>query len=141
MRIPARLALEVEPFHCLVARKEVLEGAREDVVRGGLAVGRGRALIEDEAGLARARLQRFLEGALLLPAGHQLLLQVGEADLLIYFFEHLARRRSGCAGRRSRSRRPASRPAARGPSLTWAAAGSRPAQGSTPSRCRQIGKH
>src|SRR5258708_20301169 len=132
MGVPARLALDIEPFHRLVAREQVLEGAREDVVGGGLAVGGGWPLVEHEAGFARAQIERFLESVLLLPARHHLLLQVGEADLLVYFFEHRVRRRSGCAARRSRSRRPASRPVARGPSPTSAEAVAGRARGWAP---------
>ena len=88
MGIPASLALDVKAPHGLVAAEEVLEGARQNVVGRGLAVGCGRPFVEDEAGPARPELQRFLERALLLPGRHQLLLELWEADLLIYRIKH-----------------------------------------------------
>src|SRR4029077_9706226 len=90
--VPTRFALDVEALHRLVAREEILEGACEDVVRGRLAVGRGRAFIEDKARAAGTQLERFLEGALLLPLREHLLLEVTEADLLGYLVEQLTPR-------------------------------------------------
>src|SRR4029077_9122467 len=92
VRIPARLPLDIEPLHRLVARKEVLECAREDVVRGRLAVGSRRSFIEDEARAPGPELERFLEGAFILPFREHLLLEVREADLLVYLVEHLTPR-------------------------------------------------
>ncbi len=89
MRVPARLAFHVEAAHGLVAAEQVLERAGEDVVRRGLAVGGRRPFIEDEALLALAQPQGFLEGVFRLPALHELLLELGEADLLIDFLEQL----------------------------------------------------
>src|SRR6267154_4790733 len=89
MRVPAGLPLHEEALHRLVARKEVLEGAREDVVRGGPPIGCGWAFVEDKARLSRPQLEGLLEGALLLPDSHDLLLQLGEADLLIDFLKHV----------------------------------------------------
>src|SRR4029077_19546446 len=65
--VPSSFALDVEALHRLVAREEVLERARENVVRRRLAVGRRRALVKDEAGTSGAQLERFLEGVFLLP--------------------------------------------------------------------------
>src|SRR5207245_10958046 len=46
MPVPPSFALDVEPLHRLVSRKEVLERAREDVMRRGFAVGGRRAFVE-----------------------------------------------------------------------------------------------
>ncbi len=55
---------------------------------GGPAIGGGRAFVEDKARLSRPQLEGLLEGALLLPERHDLLLQLGEADLLVDFLKH-----------------------------------------------------
>ncbi len=90
--IPAGLALDVEPLHRLVAREEVLEGAREDVVRGRPAVGGGRPFVEDKARAPGTELERLSEGVFRLPFREHLLLEVREADLLVYLVEHLTPR-------------------------------------------------
>src|SRR3982074_1770097 len=112
MSVPARFSICVEALHGFVAAEEVLESPREDVMRRGFAVGGGRAFVEDEARPSSSQLERFLESALVLPRGHELLLQLREADLLIYRVKHDAlysgpsSRRRGCRGRGSeRSRR------------------------------------
>ena len=88
MRVPARLALDVEALHRFVAPEEVLEGAGEYVVGGRLAVGRGRALVEDKPRSALTQLERSLEGALFFPAPHELDLELREADSRINLLEH-----------------------------------------------------
>ena len=67
VRVPAGLALHVVALHRLVAREEVLEDARDDVVDAGLAVGRGRALVEDEERRVVAALEALLEDVVSLP--------------------------------------------------------------------------
>ena len=84
--VPARLALDVEALHRLVAAEEVLEGAREDVVGAWHAVGGGRTFVEDEARPAFAEVKRLLEGVLGLPSRHQLLFQLREFHPRIDFF-------------------------------------------------------
>ena len=79
--VPAGLALDVVPGHRLVAREEVLEDAREHVVRARVAVGRRRALVEHERRRAFAVAQRRLEDVALAPAREHLLLQRGEGDV------------------------------------------------------------
>src|SRR5207244_3241744 len=54
MRVPARFPLDAEAVHGLVARKEVLDDAREDVAVVRHPVRRRRSLVEDE-GLALLR--------------------------------------------------------------------------------------
>ena len=56
--VPARLARHAVAAHRLVAREDVLEDARQDVVRARPAVGRRRALVEDEQGGVRSRRAR-----------------------------------------------------------------------------------
>ena len=57
-------------------------------MRGGLAVRGGRAFVEDETRSPLAEIERLLEGAFVLPALHELDLQLREADALVDFFEH-----------------------------------------------------
>ena len=61
-------------------------------MRGRLAIGGRRTFVEDEARTPGAELERFPEGAFLLPFREHLLLEVREADLLVYFVEHLTPR-------------------------------------------------
>ena len=89
MRVPARLPLHVEALHGLVAPEKVFEGAGQDVMGARLAVGSGRPFVEDETRPALAQRQAGLEGAVSLPGLHHLDLEVREADLAAYFFEHL----------------------------------------------------
>src|SRR5207245_8743137 len=58
VRVPACFPLDVKALHRLVAAEQVFERARQDVVGGGLAVGRGCALVEDESGRASPRAKR-----------------------------------------------------------------------------------
>ena len=81
VRVPAGLALDVVPGHRLVAREDVLEDAREHVVRAGAAVRGRRALVEHERRAALAVAQRRPEHVALAPAREHLLLQRGEGDV------------------------------------------------------------
>ena len=76
--VPARLAGDEMPAHGLVAGEHVLEHAREDVVRAGPAVGRGRALVEDERRAALAPADRLVEDVAFAPALEYELLELGE---------------------------------------------------------------
>ena len=67
VRVPAGLARHAVAAHRLVAREEVLEDARDDVVRAGLAVGRRRTLVEDVEGRVLTALEALLEDAVVLP--------------------------------------------------------------------------
>jgi hypothetical protein len=75
VRVPAALALDLVPAHGLVARIDVLEDAREDMVRAGLAVRRRRALPEDPRLCAGAATDRLAKNVALAPAGEDLLLE------------------------------------------------------------------
>ncbi len=75
-----RLARHAVAAHRLVAREEVLEDARDDVVRAGAAVGRRRALVEDEQRRVFATLEALLEDALLLPEGEDARVERGQVD-------------------------------------------------------------
>src|SRR5712692_6827885 len=88
--VPARLPLHETPLHGPVTAEEILEGAGQDVVRPRPAVGRRRALVEDVTRRVTPQLEALLERPLRLPAGHQLQLQVREADPVLYFLEHLS---------------------------------------------------
>jgi len=76
--VPAALALDVEAAHRLEARIDVLEDARQDVVRAGTAVRGRRALVEHPRLRALAAADRLAEDVALAPALEHLLLEVGE---------------------------------------------------------------
>ena len=95
MAVPARLALHPVPGHRLVAREDVLEDAREHVVRAGVAVGGRRALVEHERRRPLAVAQRGLEDVALAPAGQHLLLQGREGDARRQGLVHGAHRERG----------------------------------------------
>ena len=119
--VPAALALDVEAAHRLEARVDVLEDAREDVVRAGPAVGRRRALVEDPRRRALAPAQRLAEDVALAPALEHLLLELGEGLVGVDgSARHLGRaivgapRRGPAQGRRARQpAQPAARRAGR----------------------------
>ncbi len=76
--IPARLAADPEASHRLVAREQVLVGSGLDMVDSRIAVGGGRALVEDELRGSLTGLQRLLEHTLFQPGLQDLLLDLGE---------------------------------------------------------------
>ena len=67
VRIPTGLPQHAVPGHGLVATDDVLAKARHDVVHARLAVGRGRALVEDPVRVAFALLDAAAEGVVILP--------------------------------------------------------------------------
>ncbi len=79
--VPAALAVGVEALHRLVAREDVLEHARQHVVRAGPPVGRRRALVEDERRRALAAAQRLAVDVALTPALEDLLLELREVGV------------------------------------------------------------
>jgi hypothetical protein len=81
--VPAALALDLVAAHRLVARVDVLEDAREDVVDARLAVGGRRALPEDPRLGALAGGGRLVEHVALAPAREDLLLELGEGLLRV----------------------------------------------------------
>jgi hypothetical protein len=83
VRVPAALALDLVAAHRLVARVDVLEDAREDVVDARLAVGRRRALPEDPRLGALPAANRLVEHVAFAPAREDLLLELGEGLLRI----------------------------------------------------------
>ena len=83
MAVPARLARDAVALHRPVAREDVLEGARLDVVHAGAAVRRGRALVEAEQRPVGARLEAAVEDVALAPALQDALLHRGEVGLLL----------------------------------------------------------
>ena len=81
--VPARLARHPVAAHRAVARVDVLEDPREDVVRAGLAVGRRRPLVEAPDLGPLAVVERALEHVALAPARQHPLLQLGEGLLRV----------------------------------------------------------
>ena len=67
VRVPAGLARHAVAAHRLVAREEVLEDARDDVMRAGPAVGRRRPLVEHVQGRVVAALEALVEDVVSLP--------------------------------------------------------------------------
>jgi len=65
--IPAGLAAYLESAHGLVAVECVLDGAAQDVVDAGMAIGRGRAFEENKLRLAFTLVDTFVENIVLLP--------------------------------------------------------------------------
>ena len=78
MAVPAAFALYVMALHRFVARVDVLENARQYVVRAGLTVRRRRPLVEDPRLGALAAAQRFSENVALTPALENLLFELGK---------------------------------------------------------------
>jgi hypothetical protein len=76
--VPAGLAGNEVPLHGLVAGEDVLEDARQDVVRARPPVGGRRTLVEDEAGRPLAAADRLVEDVALAPALEHALLERGE---------------------------------------------------------------
>ena len=76
--VPAALALDVAAAHRLVAREDVLEHTRENVVGARPAVGRRRALVEHVRLGALTAAHRLAEHVALAPALEDLLLELGE---------------------------------------------------------------
>ncbi len=85
--VPARLARHPVAAHRLVARVDVLEDAREDVVGAGAAVRGRRPLVEAPDLGALAVLQRALEDVVLAPVAQHALLQLGEGLLGVHLLE------------------------------------------------------
>ena len=68
--VPAGLAGDAVAAHRLVAREDVLEDAREDVMGAGLAVRRRRAFVEDpERRIRSRRRQALVEDVVVAPEG------------------------------------------------------------------------
>ena len=80
VRVPAGLAGHAVAAHGLVAGEEVLEHARHDVVHAGAAVGRGRALVEDEEVVGGALLDAAAEDVALAPEAQDAGFEGGEID-------------------------------------------------------------
>ncbi len=76
--VVAALALDVVTAHGLVAREDVLEHAREDVVGAGRPVDGRRTLVEEEALARLAPPERLLEDIALAPALEDALFQARE---------------------------------------------------------------
>jgi hypothetical protein len=80
VRVPAGLARHAVAAHRLVARKEVLEDARDDVVRAGQPVGRGRTLVEHVHRGVVAPHEALLEDAVLFPEREDARIERREVD-------------------------------------------------------------
>ena len=80
VRVPAGLARHAVAAHGLVAREEVLEDARDDVVRARPAVGRRRPLVEHEDRGVLAALEALVEDVVGLPEREDARVQRREVD-------------------------------------------------------------
>ncbi len=67
VRVPAGLAGDRLALHRLIARNQILDGARLDMADVRLAVGRGRAVVERKDVAALAQINGFLKDLILLP--------------------------------------------------------------------------
>ena len=83
--VPAALAVDLVPAHRAVAGEDVLEHARQHVVRAGGAVGGRRTLEEAPARAAAAALDRLLEDVALTPALEHVLLHRRERRAWVYW--------------------------------------------------------
>jgi hypothetical protein len=88
VRVPAAAARHVVTRHRAMTQEHVLHHAREHVARMRHAVGRGRALVEDEGLLVLRLLHGALEDALGAPEVEEPQLQLGEGDLARNTLEH-----------------------------------------------------
>lgn len=79
--IPSAFAFYAFTPEGLVAAEEVFDGAGDDMVDAGFAIGGGWAFIEDEAGGIVALLNTFLEYALCFPKLEDFLINVGEMQV------------------------------------------------------------
>ena len=86
--VPAERPLAVFAAHGLVARDHVLDGAGEDVPVVGQTGGEGRAVVEQELGVALAVLHGLLEDAVLFPEGQVGRFDGGEFGFARNCFEH-----------------------------------------------------
>jgi len=75
MRIPAAAAVNVKTVHRLIARKHILENAREDVVNTRLAVSRGRTLEKDIGRAIFTLIGRLFEHLVHLPKAQNAVFQ------------------------------------------------------------------
>ena len=107
--VPARLPRHVVAPHRLVARVDVLEDAREDVVRAGPPVGRRRAVVEapDRGAGVAALGELAVEDVALAPALEDPLLELGEGLLRVDLTEIAHERLILGAGRRRHASREA----------------------------------
>src|SRR5581483_11330936 len=78
VRLPAAIAQHVEAVHHLVARKQVFEGTRQDVMNAGPPIGRGRAFVKHIARTVFTPFQGTLEDLVLAPEGKLFFFQFGD---------------------------------------------------------------
>src|SRR2546423_12101032 len=88
MCIPAGLPRHAVAAHRLVAREQVLEGARDDMVHAGAGVRRRRPFEEDIGLVFGPLLHALAERIVLLPEAEHFLLHAREALSRIHWFEH-----------------------------------------------------
>ncbi len=97
MRIPARLALHLEPAHGLVAAYQILDGAGDHVMNPRLSVGRRWAFIEHEVRSILSDPDALVKDVIRLPELEYPFLHLGIVEILFDLFEHcrsLARNRN-----------------------------------------------
>jgi hypothetical protein len=88
VRVPTGFARTMEPAHRLVARIKVLEGAGQDVMNAGPAVGRRRSLVEHELRPRAPFRHDLAEDVLAAPEIEDALLELGPIVTGAHWFEH-----------------------------------------------------
>ena len=88
MGIPAGLTQDVLSLHGVEAGEEILDDAGLDVADVGLAVGRGRAIVEGEGLAVLAVTKGTADHVVLLPQRGDLFLTRGEIHVGCYFLVH-----------------------------------------------------
>ena len=80
MGIPATLALYLKTLHGFVSANKVFQGAGDNVVNTGHAIGAGWTLIEHKMGLPFPEGYTFFKSFLLFPGSQHFLLDGGEVE-------------------------------------------------------------
>ena len=80
MGIPATLALYLKTLHGFVSANKVFQGAGDNVVNTGHAIGAGRTLIKHKMGLPFPEGYTFFKSFLLFPGSQHFLLDGGEVE-------------------------------------------------------------
>jgi hypothetical protein len=79
--MPAAATRDEVAAHRAIAREDVFENARQDVMDAGPAVGRGRPLVEDESWTVGGLLQRLVKDVGFMPERQDSLLHCRQVNL------------------------------------------------------------
>ncbi|MBA7647670.1 hypothetical protein ES703_55447 [subsurface metagenome] len=88
VRIPAGNAWGIIAFHCLIARDNVLEDARQHMMDARTAIRRGRSLVKGKAGTTLAILHAPFKDFILLPPAEYLFLNLWQIELTTHGTKH-----------------------------------------------------